>query len=316
MQSLFRLLLCLLALTLMVVALESKCFADSMDSNRDSLQEEYKNHRGKHPSLFATAPIFHVIPDKNLVTLSADYRYLDTAIIPEKSTYGEGQNHLQLNLDGWHSSVLTAFSARAFGIGFSAELGEKFVSYGLVQDAVPIQQSKVRFSGLGTYVYHTPTIKFLPKFSQFTFMLGYRKIEVLHQYSGYNRSYESELRPFRYQVQKIDYGTNLALNLAKHFTVFPWLNWRHTILGSPENPRVDSMDLSLEPEKSFFYSDQELLWASEPRLSYGVDFAIKWQRLDIHLGGLFGLLANFSRGNEQISENGASISASFTFKSH
>ncbi len=290
--------------------------ATSHNEQRNDLQDTYSEYRAKHPSFFSNTPIFHIIPERDLITLSVDSNLLDTTVVPANNQIANGDRR-ELQLEGWQTAALASFSAKSFGVGFSAELGEKSSAFESVNSGdLTQQQSETKFSGLGLYLYYMPDVRVVPKYININLILGYRKLNVLHRYSGlkYNDP-TSELQPFRYDLSTFDYGSNISILLAKHFTVIPWINWRRTMPGRPEASSVNNIDIGNESELSNFKADRELLWQSEPDLAYGLDFAVKLGPINLHLGGLFGLIANFSKGSEQIQERGYSASIAYSFKS-
>lgn len=287
-----------------------------------SMKQHYKDQRSKSHALFYSAPSFHLIPQRNIVTITADFEHRDLLLQPGDKNYtpqaaGTPPNKY-LTLKGYQASPLVGLAADRFGIGLTSHIGklESEYSFSYVPGFSTSQKSQVTSSGVGAYLYFMPKLGFVPKFVNATFIVGYNKINVLHRFTGTQFS-ESDVEVFdsyRYEVKKLDYGFNLSILLARYFTLQPWVNYTQRILGTPRDGSGNSIEWNPQ-YYSGLIADQEFIWDTDPRYVWGLDFALRMGRFDVHLGGLFGLIGNSAQGSDRIEDRSAKISLTYSFKS-
>jgi len=299
--------------------------AVSTDDRRFEMMDHYQDQRRKSQTLFYSAPHFHLIPQRNTVTLTGAFEqtslllgseYADLGKKDDASSYGSFWE-----LEGYEAAPLVAFAADKFGIGFGADVGEKSLKYrdNFGTSGYTTQSSQISYSGLGTYIYYIPSLKFLPRFVEPTLIGGYKTLNVIHYYDNTNTFYtdfpnsanNSEEIKYRYDVKKIDLGLNMGITLAKHFIVFPWINYQRRVLG----PVKDGSNVTDDYVDGYLELDRRFLWQAEPTTVWGLDFAVSMGRLNIHLGGLFGIIANLNGGSDRIQDESVSVSATYNIKS-
>lgn len=253
-----------------------------------------------------------------MITATAAVTYLDVTIVPkyEKVKDKTSDNDHYLHQSGWEAGPMVGFSADRFGIGFASEFGQKEATYHvsyLETDGSTSwweQNSKIKYSGLGLYLYWLPEARFLPNYIDPTFIAGYKGINVVHSYASRNSQVKSDYKDYRYQVKKLDYGFNLSINLAKYFRVIPWLNYTNRLIEPPKNgdsSEAQNVEIDLIADQSFF-------WDSTPRYLWGVDFAIIIGKFDLHLGGAFGLIDSLAKGSDRINESNISLTATYNIR--
>ncbi|MBP9708009.1 MAG: hypothetical protein KBD78_10210 [Oligoflexales bacterium] len=287
-----------------------------------AMKQHYKDQRSKSHALFYSAPSFHIIPQRNIVTITADFENRDLLLQPGEKSYAPqavgAAPDKYLSLKGYQASPLIGLAADRFGIGLTSHIGkfESEYSYSHGPGFATSQKSKVTSSGVGAYLYFMPKLGFVPKFVNATFIVGYNKINVIHRFTGtsFSESEVEEFDSYRYEVKKLDYGFNLSILLARYFTLQPWVNYTQRILGTP----LDGSGNSIEYNPQYYsglIADQEFIWDTDPRYVWGLDFALRLGRFDVHLGGLFGLIGNSAQGSDRIEDRSAKISLTYSFKS-
>lgn len=179
------------------------------------------------------------------------------------------------------------------------------------------QKSQVTSSGVGAYLYFMPKLSFVPKFVNATFIVGYNKINVLHRFTGtlFSESEAEVFDSYRYEVKKIDYGFNLTILLARYFTlnlgpIIPKEFWGCPLGWIGKFHRM-------EPPILFRPHRRSRIYLGYIRLGPGgfLFLLLRVGRVDIHLGGLFGLIGNSAQGSDRIEDRSAKISLTYSFKS-
>jgi len=177
------------------------------------------------------------------------------------------------------------------------------------------------FSGVGLNLYWIPVWTFLPSYAVPTFIGGGKSLNVTHSTSGtLTSSYGAvTMEKYRYAVQSYEAGCNLDLRLAQHFTIIPWIDYQENTISAPQasagSTSVGTTSVAsataIDPSLT---DDMTLFWKSAPILSYGIDFAVKLDGFEIHLGGLIGILGTLNKGSDRIQDNSRTISVSFEAK--
>ena len=94
---------------------------------RGRFQKAYASQLQNAPSIFDSAPVYHIIPAANTITFAAQYSYYDVTVAPPGTDISSNRTSLDERLDmtGWSASPYVAFQAKNFGIGFAGEVGER-----------------------------------------------------------------------------------------------------------------------------------------------------------------------------------------------
>jgi hypothetical protein len=277
-------------------------------------------------SFLASAPNHHITPKRDNISLSLEMEMLDLTVGPALDQLPKDLSELdqRLEMTGWSVLPLIAFSADRFGIGFTGEAGKRQIKY---LDREPEsdtsagtfleQFSETRYTGVGIYGFVSLRSSSLPNWLGGTLIIGGRSLTAVNETRGTrtDSTTDSPTTRLKYDVRAYDFGLNVAATLAKRFTVFPWINHRQVQPGSIKdgNEKVaaslgDSVSVPVE-------MDRQLIWQSAPTLTYGIDFAVRIQRFEVHLGGLFGYLANLNRGADRVQDQGLSLSVGYDLKS-
>jgi len=283
------------------------------DPTREEFQSDLLERRNQAIDILGSAPISHIIPRKHAIYVAAGFETFDLTIGPS-SVKQDGQKAASdhyLSMDGWTANPFVAFAANRFGIGFAAESGVRNVEY-LRRDSGHVKhQAAMEYSGVGVYGYFIPDLRLLPNYITPTLMVGGKNLAAVHEDYGtvFAQGTEATSQKRRYGVQKYEYGINLGISLVKKFTVFPWIHYERTLLGEVRD--ADGETLVGADDDETLALDRQLMWKNRRELRYSIDFAVRIQRVDIHLGGLLGLIGGLTAGADRIEDNGLSISGSY-----
>lgn len=311
---------------------------DQIDAQRQALQDHYVAQQIDAASLFGSSPIEHVVPRRDRITLALATEYREIRVVPfgRIATADDAQNHA-LNLQGFMVSPLVAMSTTQFGCGFSGEYGRFKAEYARKDYSVAEpdlaesprgyleQKGELEYSGIGLFVYYIPKWNKLPRFLTPTLIAGGKRLRAIH-HSSNDITWPGEdrtLTKYRYDVAKYELGLDLGIELVSRFTVLPWFNLVWVQSGIPVNANgrkalssgeggIDHTTQELNPA---IYSDQSLFWEAYPKLTYGIDFAVRVGSVDVHLGGLLGLLGTLTAGSDRVSSHSVSIGVSYDLKS-
>jgi hypothetical protein len=293
----------------------------STATGRDEFQEAYASQLQNSPALFATAPVYHIIPAENTITFAGQYQYYDVTVARPGVDISTNRDNLDERLDmtGYAASPYVAFESKQFGFGFAGEVGKREVHYlrqaGSPDGGYDEHLGIAQYSGLGLNLFWTPGWTFLPKFIAPTLIVGGKSLNVVENSSGdvVDPYGATTMTKYQYSVQNYEAGCNISLKLVKHFTVIPWVDYSSYVFGTPKlssgvsNPAGSTTDPTVS-------DDARLFWQSSPALTYGIDFAVDLFGLNIHLGGLIGILGTLDKGSDRIQDNSHTVSISIDTK--
>ncbi len=290
-------------------------------ASRNKLQQTYVSELKDSPSLFDSAPVYHIIPTENTITFAGEYRYYDVTIAPPGTDISTKRNDLteRLDLTGSSASPYVAFSAKHFGFGFAGEIGNRSAHYlrqtGALSGAYAEHLGIANYSGVGAAVLWTPGWGILPKFAVPTVIAGGKSLNVIEKSSGLLLEEFSDVAMTKYQytAQNFDAGCNVSLNLVKHFKVIPWVNYSAYSYSTPK-VSTGASDPGGDVALQAVTDDAELFWKSAPAMTYGIDFAVQIFGFDVHMGGLIGILGTLNKGSDRIQDNSQTLSISFDTK--
>ncbi len=285
------------------------------DGGRDELQAAYKAQLADSPSFFASAPVYHIIPKDNTITFAGDIRTYDVTVAPVGVDISESRSDLDERFDvsGYSASPYVAFQAKNFGFGFTGSVGKRAVHYLRKGTGYAEHLGVAKYSGIGANASLSPPWKFIPKFVKPTLIVGATSMNVVQTSSGELVEAYSAVEMKKYQYAAFNYagGFNISLNLVKRFTVIPWIDYSSYGFSKPKASAGGTAD---EAADAVVASDAELFWKSAPPLTYGIDFAVRIIGLDVHLGGLMGILGTLNKGSDRIQDHSRSVSVSFDVK--
>ncbi len=302
--------------------------ADSSEE-REEFQDFYQKQKKSRSSFFASAPNHHITPKRDNISLAIQTDVVDVTVAPpldDEAPDFENLDH-RLEMTGWSVFPLVAFSSDRFGVGFAGEAGSRQIKFlsrqadsaeGTQDGYFYEQYSEMRYSGAGAYAFMLLRANWLPKWFAGTVILGGRSLTAIEESRGTRTDSTDvpEATKLKYDVNVLDGGLNIGATLAKRFTVFPWVNYRRTILGAVKDRNGNSADSLMTPDlKTSVDLDRSLTWRSEPKLTYGLDFAVQIRSFEVHLGGLFGYLANMNRGADRVQDETIELGISYDFKS-
>lgn len=301
--------------------------AEDRAGDRADFQEFYQNQKRSQSSFFGSAPNHHVTPKRDNISFTVQADAVDVIVGPDADEKPSDFENLdnRLEMTGWSFFPLVAFSSERFGIGFTGEAGNRQIKYldrradsaeGEADGHFYEQYSDMSYSGAGVYGFLLLRANALPKWLAGTVIVGGRTLTATHQTPGV-RTDSNEVpdsNKLKYDVTAFDVGLNVGATLAKRFTVFPWLNYRWTQLGDVKDRNGSSVQLSRTLEDQIEL-DRSLTWLSDSPFTYGLDFAVQIQSIELHLGGVFGYLASMNRGADRIQDGSIEVGVSYDFKS-
>ena len=306
-----------------------QAFATTIQNSREEFQDAYTKQQTKSPSLFDTLPIQQIVPLEDTITFAAAASYKDVTIAPSGQDISSNRNNLseRLDLNGWSASPYIALTAKQFGFGFTGELGRMTARYrqggalasgnqSNTSAGYNSQQAVMNYSGVGAYFYLSPRWKVFPKSVSINFIAGGKSLNVQHESSGtaYSSNTQAPMTKYQYAVQNVDFGTNLGLNFVKRFTVMPWVDYSTNFVSQPTTVEQSSFRYQSNPYDLALKDDIDLFWHSAPRLRYGIDLVVNMLGINVHFGGLLGIIGNLNKGAGRIQDNSRYISFSFDIK--
>ena len=293
----------------------SKIFAAA--AGREEFQNAYADELKNTPSIFGSSPVYHIIPIANTITFAAEYQNYDLEVVGPgvEIASNKDDSEERLHMTGWATSPYIAFSAKQFGFGFTGEIGQRNIHYfrsSTADTGYEEYLARVKYSGVGFSVFWTTPSSWLPNYIKPTLISGIKSLNVSHETSG------QILEPFsrvvmnnmKYSVQNYEVGCNVSLNFVKRFTVIPWADYVTNSYTLPEGtPAVDFVANTQQ-----LRNDAKLIWGSQPRARYGIDFAVSAWGLNLRLGGLLGILGTLNKGSDRVEDKSRAISLSIDTK--
>jgi hypothetical protein len=282
------------------IAVSSRAMADY---SRQEMTEAYGTQLKSGRSIFATTPIYHIVPEENTITFASAINYTDVLIGPQGYSAADGADKLPMSLSykGWSGSPYVGFSGNHFGLGFTASNGFATSEY---RAGASRESSIVRFSGVGFFGYYSTTLSILPKSFVFSFFGGAGSLSAQHEESDKYVNVK-----YRYRVSSYTSGLNVGIHLARRFTWIPWIDYSTNKISSPE---IDGRTYTSGDDRL----DQSiaLYWRTAPNLRYGIDFAVNLAGFDFHFGGLLGAIGNVTNVTRRIDDNSNQFSFSVSMK--
>jgi len=286
------------------------------DSGRDALADSALDQSRDNPSLYQSAPITHVIPAFNTITYAFEFAYKNVTVTPQNSSQSDNES---LKLGGYTATPYLAVSLRYLGLGFSAEDGQRTAAYsdayGGKFPTTVTQKSEADYTALGVYLYLipfpetttiTPTVIFGVKDYNVSHSVGYELTSSPNTSAASNQSQGPTSETFRYSVTTYEFGLNVGVQLLKRFMLIPWVDYTYV-----DTREAQSMSNTSDTD---YQDDLQLFWHADPAVRYGLDFAIKIDRFQIHLGSVFGALAPTGQSVPYIQDRSISLSLSIDQK--
>ena len=181
------------------------------------------------------------------------------------------------------------------------------------------QESELAYTEVGLFLYFVPYPNLLSKKLRATIILGGRSINAKHTYAEQyfsNGTTTPSITPNvkRYSVNTIELGLNFRFQFFKSFAMIPWANYEfidtRSIEADAENEKINA-DVQSQLEKDIL-----LFWHYEPKVRYGVDFAVRFSRFEIGIGGVLESIVTAGNAKESIEDNAISINLSLDQKGH
>lgn len=283
------------------------------EAQLNSIEKALIDHQKKTGATFNSTPVNHITPQFNKVTIAFDSEIINTSI---ESTNSSKRLYEKLQLGGYSFTPYLALSLRNIGVGISGDVGHKSAKYeSRLLDASMSsgvsEESFLDYTGLGVYFYYI-LFKKSKKF-RVTVIGGTKLLNVKHQArtlnlnsngtstSGSKQGFER----IKYTVQKMELGLNMRFQVARSVAIIPWAD-----ISVPNTNQVDDLvhHSSLSPTSSHVHNprrysaDVELFWRNRNELIYGVDVAVKYKSLELHIGSAIGYLSNLNSSVETESE--------------
>jgi hypothetical protein len=302
-------------------------------AEREALFHEFQSYKSELSSLFSAFPQSHILPKRDNISVSVSVDRPDVTIVPKGKTVSKEKRDASKRLDmaGWRATPLVAFSNKRFGVGFAGEAGEIQAHYldKSGSDGSYLEEfGSARFSGLGIYGYFLPEVRLFPSFVTPLVLVGGKRLNVTHESTGTvtSKYVSKKTKEYSYSVNKYEVGLDFSILLAKRFTVLPWSSY--SMVGIVDKGGASSTEPSTNggtttngsgSEESTvngaLNADQSLFWKLDPTLNYGIDFVVELASLQIHLGGVMGLVSNIFKVNKQVYDGGLSVGIGYEFQS-
>ena len=102
-----------------------------MGQTRSALQQEYLQLLQDNPSPFGSAPITHITLQRGAFTGGVTSDIYNATIVPEGSDISESRSGQKVRMDvgGWDTSVLFAYTTANLGLGILGRGGERQVIF-------------------------------------------------------------------------------------------------------------------------------------------------------------------------------------------
>lgn len=288
-------------------------------AGRDEFQKAYATYLEDSPSVFRSAPVYHIIPAENTITFAGAYQYTDLLVAgPDEDAHQDSAAlDARLDVTGWAASPYVAFSSKRFGFGFAGEIGDYQIHFHRKPGEQTYEEhlGTIAYSGIGFNAFWIPAWSFLPRFAMPTFIAGIKTLNVIHKSSGdLDEPFSGiAMSKYQYTVRNYEAGCNLQLKFVKRFTVIPWFDYSTYAFGEAE--RSDSGDAPQVEDQSVI-DDRDLIWGVAPAFNYGVDFGVDLFGINVRLGGLIGALGNLHKGSDRINDSSHTLSLSFDMRAN
>lgn len=283
-------------------------------TQRKEHQEAYKTQLRKTPAIFSGAPVYHLVPRENTVTIAASVERTDVTVGSPGShvTSANPKDSQRLYYEGWSGSPYLAFSGKNFGIGAAGTVGQAASTFTYAREENLAEKSSLRYSGIGMFLYATARPQFLPKNVNVTIFGGASSLYAIQTEEGSNNPgfYQYPAQRYRYAVQRYTGGLDIGIQLAKRFTWIPWIDYARNRAGNPTASDTQAIQRTISDNA--LADNQNLYWGITPPLRYGVDFAAQLFGLDIHFGGLLGALGSINKGSDRVLDNSNEFSISLS----
>lgn len=314
----------------------SASIADNSGTRRGQLSDVYLDYLQSHSQIYESAPVSQVVPSFNTVNYALAGESRDVTVQPNLASRQDSPSTETLKLGGYTFSPYLAVSLKHIGLGFSAESGVRTAKYSnepngsqsnVYQGTYALQQSSMSFKSVGAFFYLIP-FQNLPKMLTLTTIIGGRSYNATHKVSQDRWDSSSivfgnhDSQTFHYNINRYEGGINIGIQLMKSFVIIPWCNYRVTDASAPlllaDSYQKDhgGGDQARPPGSiaGNLAGDVDLFWLADPRLQYGVDFAVHLGAFEVHLGDALGAVASTSKNSEQIIDHTISLSVAFAHK--
>ncbi|RYZ58214.1 MAG: hypothetical protein EOP07_07755 [Proteobacteria bacterium] len=303
----------------LVLLMATQGYAQSVDE-RAKMIDSYTSYRKSGNSIYQPPPITHMVPNFNTITYALSYEKRDITMLPRLGN-GDLDKDAQssLSMKGYTLAPHLAISLKKVGIGFSIENSKNSSDYSYTNAYNPTfgssQNTTVSTSGLGFNLSALPFEK-LRKDNKLAVIIGGKSLNVRHEFtdiipSNYTGNPQDPIN-IRYNLLKYEAGANLTLQLLKHFSVIPWVDYTYTDIRGAESA-VEGKELNASLAQ-LYADDLRFYWKSYPNVRYGIDLGINAWGFDVRIGSFLGSLARLNAQPDYIEDKSFSISLSFDQK--
>ena len=294
-------------------------------SPRATLQKDYLQLVQDNPSPFGSAPITHITLQRSAFTTGFTSEVFDATVVPESNDISNSRldQKIRMDIGGWDSSALVAFSTSNFGLGILGRGGERQVKY--VDRSTTSADSSTHatgneyfgaasYSGGGVLGYYLMSAGMLPNKVNLTFMFGTSRLAVAHKTNNWIEG--GTLATYTYPVAYTHGGVDIKLELNRLFSVYFWYNYITAKEGKAKEKNVNgwrAIGGTYSDTGDILSADQELFWRAVPRQRLGIDLIATMSGLDVHLGGLLGLMGTIGTQPKYVYDKTLSLAVSYTF---
>jgi hypothetical protein len=256
-------------------------------TQRATLIDAYLKQTREQPPLYQSEPITHVVPQFNTVTYALDARLVNVEV-DDADSYEDDS----LKLKGYTAAPYLALSLKRFGLGFGVEAGHRTLTYASGSDDHATEQtSTVDHRGVGVYGF---VKAYDGKILSATVIAGGKVLNVRHEVGpfvyGGNPEATSPADVQHYSLNEYELGLNTGIRLLKSVQLVPWADYLY-VDDRAERASLESHD---DYRRAAIEEDLDVFFHAQPKLSYGLDLAVRLERFEVRLGGLFGALAGSS----------------------
>ena len=257
--------------------------------------------------IFESIPLSHFSPAFNVVTFAGEVNYLDvTATESEKSQYVD--NSLTSRITGYQIEPYVALSLKSFGLGLTGEAGNYVTSY-TGYESTPGSSYRINYndkgiidySGIGFTIFFNPFPKLRRDF-KLSINLSNKLLNVKHRAIDSGSSSSSTVNvnksyfETKYTVTRQQAGINAQIHITRKFSVIPWADYSLTNTSQIDD-KIQRVVDGGGGELNFiqrYYSDVEMVWKVRNEATFGIDFALKIYKLEVHFGSIVGFFTNSS----------------------
>ncbi len=289
----------------------------AQEQDRSEMIKSYSTYMHSGNSLLSAPPINHVVPQFNTLTYAIAYEHQDLTVLPRTESGDlDTQRTNRLHLSGYTIDPHLSISLKKVGLGFSVETSKHQADYtdNSLYSSSAQQHSTVTASGLGFNLSSLP-FDSLRKENKLALIVGVKSLNVKHELTPFYQEAQAatvETQTAHYNILRYSAGANLTLQLLKHFSVIPWIDYGGTDLKAARSAFSEERFGTYLAEQ--YADDLRLFYEATPNVRYGIDLSILVFGLDVRVGSLLGGLARLNSQPDYIKDKSFTIGLSFDQK--